>query len=118
MTDEFTKEMIVAVIEDSELKNYLKRQCKIYLNKNDTSQEEKKKEETIMKLQDQVRLSAFEVTKTHEDLRAIRERYKRARNTIARARKELEAMKRKEDFTDIEKTIKSLLDLGEYNDIN
>lgn len=116
MDDDFTKKMIIAVIEDSELKNYLKKRCKGYLNRTDESKEEKIKEQTIMKLQDQVRISAFEVTKTHEDLRAIRERYKRARNTIAKARKELEAMKRNEDYSEIEKTIKSLLDLGTENE--
>lgn len=118
MDDDFTKEMIIAVIEDSELKNYLKKRCIGYLNRTDSSTEEKKKAKTIIELQDKLRLMAFDLSEIRKELQAVKYRYKTSRATILKVRNELKNMKRNEDFTNINKVIALLKDIGEENDID
>ena len=118
MDDDFTKEMIIAVIEDSELKNYLKKRCKGYLNRTDESKEEQKKMETIINLQDKLRLAMFDLSEVRKELQLAKSRYNTSRRTILKVRDELKAMKRNEDYTNINKIIALLKDVGEGNDTN
>ena len=118
MDDDFVKEMIIAVIEDSELKNYLKKRCIGYLNRTDDSKETIRKEKTIINLQDKLRLAMFDLSEVRKELQLAKSRYNTSRRTIMKTREELQAMRRSDDYTNIHRVLNCLKDVGEDNDTN
>ena len=122
MDEDQLKEIIIATIErDKVLKNYIKRNCIKYIMQVDSFREDsmnKRQAETIIQLQDQLKLLTFDLTETREELRQAKLGYNTSRRSILRTRDELENLRRNGDFDKLNKIIHRLRDMGEEYDLD
>jgi hypothetical protein len=122
MDDEQLKEIIIAAIErDNVIKNYLKKNCIKFIKQVDSFREDsmnKRQAETIMKLQDQLKLTTFDLMETREELRQAKLVYKTSRRTILKTREELENIRRNGEINKLGKVIHLLRDMGDEDELN
>lgn len=115
MNEERIKEIIIKTIEkDTNLKDYIKKRCRQYINKIDNSKEDlmyNNQAKTIIKLQEQNRLLNFDVIESNKEKTILRDRIKKVRKTIIKIKEDLETIKRNETYNDLGKVISILRDI-------
>ena len=117
MNDDYLREVTIAVIEEDKiLKPYLKKQCISFVKQVDNTRMQEKQAETILQLQDRIRLLDFDLSKNKEKITLLKYRYKSTRKTLLTVREELENIKKNGNYEELEKTIRRIKEYGEENE--
>lgn len=106
MNDEYLREVTIAVIEEDRiLKPYLKKQCISFVKQVDNTRMQKKQAETILELQDQIRLLNFDISENKKLITTLKDKHKSVRRTMLAARDELENIKKNGNYEELDKVI-------------
>lgn len=114
MSDEYLREVTIAVIEDDRiLKPYLKRLCINFVKQVDNTRMQKKQAETILELQDQIRLLQFDISENKKLITTLKDKHKSVRKTMLAARDELENIKKNGNYEELDRVIRMFKELKE-----
>ena len=106
MSDEYLREVTIAVIEEDRiLKPYLKKQCISFVKQVDNTRMQERQAKTILQLQDQIRLLQFDTSKYKETITQLKYKHKCTRKTLLAVKEELENIKKNSNYEELDKVI-------------